>query len=76
MNVEKTIKKALKETGKKQADLLEQLGYKSRSSLSDKIKRGSGMSVASFLQIMDAIGYEVVIRKKIPDGVEIKIEEE
>ena len=44
--------------------LRERLGYKTVSGVSDRLSRGKSMKVDTYVQFLDALGYEVIIQPK------------
>ena len=59
------IRAVMKETGTTQVTLTELLGYGHQSSVSGRIN-SPRMSVERFSAMIDAMGYEVVVREKQP----------
>lgn len=56
------IREVMKETGINQLKLSQILGYKTQSGLSGRLNSVS-MSVERFVTFIEAMGYEVVVRK-------------
>lgn len=66
MNEIDIIKDIMKQsTPKVTLDVLrERLGYKTVSGVSDRLSRGKSMKVDTYIQFLDALGYEVIIQPK------------
>lgn len=62
MNHTEAIKAVMRETGTKQSHLVKQLGVKSQSVISERINHDN-ISVKAMLEILDAMGYELVVRE-------------
>lgn len=62
------IKKAMIDTGVKQRDIMEFVGAKTQSVISERINH-KNISVKALAEILDAMGYEVVIQPKSADGL-------
>ena len=62
MNHTEAIKKVMDETGTLQKDLVKQIGVKSQSVISSRINQDN-ISVKALLEILDAMGYELVVRE-------------
>ena len=62
MNHTEVIKAAMKETGTKQMDFVQQLGLKSNSVISERINQ-KNISMRALLEMLDIMGYEIVVRK-------------
>ena len=56
------IKKIMIDTNVSQVDLMKQIGLKSRSAISSRINQDN-ISVKAMLEILDAMGYELVVRE-------------
>lgn len=56
------IKEATYEKGMMQSKLAEALGYKAQSGLSERLR--GDMRVSVVIRILDALGYELVVRDK------------
>lgn len=72
MDVKNVLKQAMKESKITQKQLAEELGIKSQSAISDKLNRGT-MSIATFIEMLDIMGYELIVRKKSSPDIEIKV---
>ena len=66
MNEIEIIKEIMKQsTPKVTLDVLrERLNYKTVSGVSDRLSRGKSMKVDTYVQFIDALGYEIVIQPK------------
>lgn len=71
MNEIEIIKDIMKQsTPKITLDVLrDRLGYKTVSGVSDRLSRGKSMKVDTYIQFLDALGYEVVVQPKTARGV-------
>jgi len=71
MKAEKAIKQIIKKTGFTQKRLAEVLGYPHQSNIAEKL-RCKNMYVAAVVELLDVMGYELVIQPKKrgrrPDG--------
>lgn len=54
----------MKESGITQKELAERLGYKNQSSVSERLRNADSMRIDVFERFLDALGYEMEIRKK------------
>lgn len=72
MTPSELIYKLLKETNTLQSDLAKALGYKSPAVISNRLNR-DGMTTKSFLEMVDALGYEIVVRPKVVEDVKTEI---
>ena len=67
MNSSDIVRTLLDRKGWTQGQLSRALGYSSPGTISNMLRRGN-MTMDTFLSILDAVGYEMVIRKKeIPE---------
>lgn len=67
MNEKDIVREAMKSCGWTQDILAEALGYKSQSSVSNRLN-GSSMRVDTFVKFLSAMGYEVVVKSKSPNS--------
>lgn len=65
MKVGKAIKQAMKATHTTQMQMKERIGAKSQSVVSMRLS-SDGLSISNVLEMLDAIGYELVIQPKRP----------
>ena len=63
MNEKDIITVAMKSCGWNQQVLAEKCGYKSQSAISNKVN-GKSLRVDTFAKILDAMGYEIVVKSK------------
>ena len=63
MNEREIIRIALKSRGYTQAMLASMLGFKGQNAVSERL-RGNAINVDTLLKILNAMGYELVIRDK------------
>ena len=69
MNVRDLVKDIVEKSGLSQATIAEKAGYKRASNVSECL-RSNNMRVDSMVRILNACGYEVIIRsekKNVPD---------
>ena len=66
MNEIEVIKDIMRQsTPKVTLDVLrDRLGYKTVSGVSDRLSRGKSMKVDTYIQFLDALGYELVVQPK------------
>ena len=64
MNDKQIVKAALTRTGTSQAVLSERLGYANKASIATMLSRPSDLRMNVLLRILDALGFEIVIRSK------------
>ena len=67
------IDRLMREAGLNQTQLAKLVGMKNQSNVSEALKRD--MKYSLFLQMVDALGYEVIIQKKKPGRKSVKGEE-
>lgn len=71
MNGNEILYAAIKTRGYTQALLAEKAGYKTVSSINDKLARNkNGMRVDTFVKLLEAMDFEVVVRSKTKTGEE------
>lgn len=58
-----------------QAKLAEEAGFKSQSNVTGILNRGSSLRVDSLVQMVEAMGCEVVIRDKMGSKMEWRVSE-
>lgn len=73
MTPSEIIYKLLKDTKTTQTELTKRLGLKSQGTLSNRLNRGETMTMSSFTEMVDALGYEMVIRPKVMGDVRTEI---
>lgn len=65
MNEKDIVKEAMKTLGWNQTQLAEAMGYKTQSAISNRLT-GNSMRVDTFVKMLSAMGYEVVIKSTSP----------
>ena len=63
MKSNEVIREAMKIDGISQANLATKVGYKNQSSVGNALSRENGMRVDVFVKMMNAMGYDVVVRR-------------
>ena len=63
MNEKNIITEAMKSLGWNQTVLAEKCGYATQSAISNKVN-GKSLRVDTFAKILDAMGYEIVVKSK------------
>jgi hypothetical protein len=63
MKSNEVVRAAMKEAGISQANLAEKCGYKTQSGIGNAPGRENGMRVDLFIKMMNAMGYDVVVRR-------------
>ena len=64
MDAQRIIKELIKESGVTQTSLAKLVGIKTQGIVSQMLSINMGMKVGSFYKFTDALGYEVIVRKK------------
>ena len=72
MTPSELIYKLLKDTKTTQTELAKSLGYKSAAAISNRLNRGT-MNMDSFMEILNALGYEMIVRPKVMGDVRTEI---
>ena len=70
------IAAAMGERNMSQTELAAKLGYARPSSINDMIRRKSAPRVDSFVKVMNALGYDVVVRDQFNSKAEWKVDAE
>lgn len=65
MNEKDIVKEAIKTLGWNQTQLAEATGYKTQSAISNRLT-GNSMRVDTFVKMLSAMGYEVVVKSTSP----------
>lgn len=65
MNEKEVVTAAMKTLGWNQSQLAEAAGYKTQSAISNRLT-GNSMRVDTFVKLLSAMGYEVVVRSTSP----------
>lgn len=68
------IKDAMEADGITQKELAEALGFAAQQSIGNMLTRKNSMRLDNFVKMLDAMGYAVVIRKKLGESEEWKVE--
>ena len=63
MKSNEVVRKVMSADGITQANLAEKLGYKTQSGVGNALSRENGMRVDVFVKMMNAMGYDVVVRR-------------
>ena len=63
--------KALNEAGISQKKLATKIGAKSQQAVFNMFQAKLGMRVDNFIKIMNALGYDVMVKNRVTDEVEI-----
>lgn len=63
MKSNKVVRAAMESGGITQAELAAKIGYKGQSSVGNALGRENGMRVDVFVKMMNAMGYDVVVRR-------------
>ena len=58
-----------------QKELAEKVGLKSAQAIGNILYRSNSPRVSSFVKLLDIMGYEVIVRKKIGETEEWKVDE-
>lgn len=66
------IYKLLKDTGTSQTELARRMGYKSQGTVSNRLSR-DGMTMRTFLEMLDALDYEMSVHPKVATDVRTEI---
>ena len=74
MKAKDIIKKAMEADKITQKELAEAVGLKSQQAIGNLLVRESGMRLDGFLKMLDVMGYEVIVRKKLGETEEWKVE--
>ena len=63
MKSNEVVRAAMKADGISQANLAAKLNYKTQSGVGNALGRENGMRVDVFVKMMNAMGYDVVVRR-------------
>jgi antitoxin component HigA of HigAB toxin-antitoxin module len=63
MKSNEAIRAVMSSDGITQANLAAKLGYKTQSGVGNALSRENGMRVDVFVKMMNAMGYDVVVRR-------------
>ncbi len=75
MKAKDIIKKAMSADKITQKELAEAIGLKSQQAVGSLLNRENGMRLDGFLKMLDVMGYEVVVRKKLGASEEWKVDQ-
>lgn len=75
MNASEIVKRAMKADGITQKELATALEFSSQQALGNMLSRRNGMRIDNFIKIMDKMGYEIVVRKKLGVSEEWAVEQ-
>ena len=74
MKAKEIIKQAMGADKITQKELAQAMGLKSQQAIGSLLLRENGMRLDGFLKMLDVMGYEVVVRKKLGESEEWKVE--
>ena len=74
MNEKEIIKTAMAADGITQKELAEALGWSSQQSVGNMLTRKNSMRLDNFVKMLNEMGYEVVVRKKLGVSDEWKVD--
>lgn len=63
MKSSEVVRTAMSSAGMTQVNLAAKMGYKTQSGVSNALARENGMRVDVFVKMMNAMGYDVVVRR-------------
>lgn len=75
MKAKEIIKKAMSADKITQKELAEAIGLKSQQAVGNLLNRENGMRLDGFLKMLDVMGYEVIVRKKLGASEEWKVDQ-
>jgi transcriptional regulator with XRE-family HTH domain len=73
-NEKQIIRDAMAAGGITQKELAEALGLVGQQSIGNMLTRKNSMRLDNFVKMLDAMGYSVVVRKKLGESEEWKVE--
>lgn len=74
MKAKEIIKTAMSTHKITQKELAQAVGLKSQQAIGNLLLRENGIRLDGFLKMLDVMGYEVVVRKKIGETEEWKVD--
>lgn len=74
MNEKDVIKAAMSADGITQKELAEALGWGSQQAVGNMLARKNSMRLDNFVKMLNEMGYEVVVRKKLGVSEEWKVD--
>lgn len=63
MKSNEAVRAVMSAAGITQANLADKMGYKTQSGVGNALSRENGMRVDVFVKMMNAMGYDVVVRR-------------
>ena len=64
MNASAIVRKIMSEAGVSQKKIADQIGLNSQQAVFNMLNAKLGMRIDNFIKIMNALGYEVIVRNK------------
>ena len=74
MNAKEIVKKAMSADSITQKELAEALGWSSQQSVGNMLARKNSMRLDNFVKMLNEMGYEVVVRKRLGESEEWKVD--
>ena len=74
LKAKEIIKTAMSADKITQKELAQAVGLKSQQAVGNLLIRENGMRLEGFLKMLDVMGYEVVVRKKLGESEEWKVD--
>lgn len=74
MNEKEIIKSAMSADGITQKELADALGWNSQQAVGNMLTRKNSMRLDNFVKMLNEMGYEVVVRKKLGVSEEWKVD--
>ena len=75
MKAKEIIAAAMQKDKITQKELAEAMGLKSAQAIGNILYRESSVRVSNFAKMLDIMGYEIVVRKKIGESEEWKVDQ-
>lgn len=73
MNAAEIVRTIMTQVGMSQKKLATKVGLKAQQALFNKLNNKNGMRVDSFIKIMEALGYDVMVKNRVTDEM-IRVE--
>ena len=67
MNAVEIVRMAIEESGLSQKKVGEKIGLKTQQGMFNLLKAKKGMRIDNFVALMDALGYDVVVKHRVND---------
>lgn len=67
MNAVDIVRMAIEESGLSQKKVGEKIGLKTQQGMFNLLKAKKGMRIDNFIALMDALGYDVVVKNRVND---------